>query len=62
MTVVQAEEGEGLDSLISVAEAFERSQQPDFNDIASPVVDGTDTEKLLVRIGLYNKYVCFFYF
>ena len=43
------EEGEGLDSLISVAEAFERSQQPDFNDIASPVVDGTDTERHLVR-------------
>ena len=49
VTVVQTEEGEGLDNLISVAEAFERSQQPDFNDIASPVVDGTDTEKHLVR-------------
>jgi uncharacterized C2H2 Zn-finger protein len=43
-------EGEGLDGLISVAEAFERSQQPDFNDIASPVVDGTDTERLLVKV------------
>ena len=49
VTLVQTEEGEGLDNLISVAEAFERSQLPDFNDIASPVVDGTDTEKLLVR-------------
>ena len=49
VTVVQTEEGEGLDNLISVAEAFERSQQPDFNDIVSPVVDGTDTEKHLVR-------------
>ena len=50
MTVVQqGDEGEGLDNLISVAEAFEKSQQPDFNDIASPVVDGTDTERHLVR-------------
>ena len=49
VTVVQTDEGEGLDNLISVAEAFERSQQPDFNDIASPVVDGTDTERHLVR-------------
>ena len=49
VTVLQAEQGEGLDGLISVAEAFERSQQPDFNDIASPVVDGTDTDKHLVR-------------
>ena len=52
VTLVQTEEAEGLDhlpNLISVAEAFERSQQPDFNDIASPVVDGTDTEKVLVR-------------
>ena len=49
VTLVQTEEGEGLDNLISVAEAFERSQQPDFNDIASPVVDGTDTERHLVR-------------
>ena len=49
VTVLHTEEGEGLDSLISVAEAFERSQQPDFNDIASPVVDGTDTDKHLVR-------------
>lgn len=49
VTLVQTEEGEGLDNLISVAEAFEKSQQPDFNDIASPVVDGTDTERHLVR-------------
>ena len=49
VTFIQAEEGEGLDGLISVAEAFERSQQPDFNDIASPVIDGTDTEKFLVK-------------
>ena len=49
ITVVQGDEGEGLDNLISVAEAFEKSQQPDFNDIASPVVDGTDTERHLVR-------------
>ena len=50
MAVVQhGDEGEGLDNLISVAEAFEKSQQPDFNDIASPVVDGTDTERHLVR-------------
>eukprot|EP00090_Calanus_glacialis_P022754 TRINITY_DN35053_c0_g1_i1.p1 TRINITY_DN35053_c0_g1~~TRINITY_DN35053_c0_g1_i1.p1 ORF type:complete len:792 (-),score=164.67 TRINITY_DN35053_c0_g1_i1:386-2689(-) len=49
VTVLHTEDGEGLDSLISVAEAFERSQQPDFNDIASPVVDGTDTDKHLVR-------------
>ena len=27
---------EGLDNLLSVAEAFERSQQPDFNDITHP--------------------------
>ena len=46
---VQGDEGEGLDNLISVAEAFEKSQQPDFNDIASPVVDGTDTDRHLVR-------------
>jgi KRAB domain-containing zinc finger protein len=50
VTVLQAGEGEGLDSLISVAEAFEKSQQPDFNDIASPLIDGTDTERLLVKI------------
>ena len=50
VTVLQGGEGEGLDSLISVAEAFEKSQQPDFNDIASPVIDGTDTERLLVKI------------
>ena len=49
VTFIHAEEGEGLDGLISVAEAFERSQQPDFNDIASPVIDGTDTEKFLVK-------------
>lgn len=49
VTLIQTEEGEGLDGLISVAEAFEKSQQPDFNDIASPVIDGTDTEKLLVK-------------
>merc|ERR1719319_1719358 len=49
MAVVQTEDADGLDSLISVAEAFERSQQPDFNDIASPIVDGTDTDKQLVR-------------
>ena len=49
ITVLQADDGEGLDNLISVAEAFERSQQPDFNDIASHVVDNTDTEKHLVR-------------
>ena len=29
-------ETEGLDNLLSVAEAFERSQQPDFNDITNP--------------------------
>ena len=55
VTVVQTEEGEGLDSLISVAEAFERSQQPDFNDIASPVVDGTDTEKLVRNCWICKK-------
>jgi hypothetical protein len=33
-----------------VAEAFEKSQQPDFNDIASPLIDGTDTERLLVKV------------
>ena len=49
VTLIHADEGEGLESLISVAEAFEKSQQPDFNDIASPVIDGTDTEKHLVR-------------
>jgi hypothetical protein len=27
---------EGLDNLLSVAEAFELSQQPDFNDITNP--------------------------
>ena len=55
VTVVQTEEGEGLDNLISVAEAFERSQQPDFNDIASPVVDGTDTEKLVRNCWICKK-------
>jgi len=49
VTLIQTEEGEGLDRLISLADAFEKSQQPDFNDIASPVVDGTDTERLLVK-------------
>jgi len=49
VTLIQTEEGEGLDSLISVAEAFEKSQQPDFNDIASPVIDGTETGKRLVK-------------
>ena len=55
VTVVQTEEGEGLDNLISVAEAFERSQQPDFNDIASPVVDGTDTEQLVRNCWICKK-------
>ena len=55
VTVVQTEEGEGLDNLISVAEAFERSQQPDFNDIASPVVDGTDTERLVRNCWICKK-------
>lgn len=49
VTLIQTEEGEGLDSLISVAEAFEKSQQPDFNDIASPLIDGTETGKRLVK-------------
>jgi hypothetical protein len=50
VTVLQSGDGEGLDNLISVAEAFEKSQQPDFNDIASPLIDGTDTERLLVKV------------
>lgn len=31
-----AKESRELEGLVSVAEAFERSQQPDFNDIANP--------------------------
>ena len=34
--VAPAADMEGLDNLLSVAEAFERSQQPDFNDITHP--------------------------
>lgn len=49
VTLIHAEEGDGLESLISVAEAFEKTQQPDFNDITSPVIDGTDTERELVK-------------
>ena len=40
---------EGLGNLLSVAEAFERSQKPDFNDVLNPILRGTDTEKVLVR-------------
>ena len=40
---------DGLGNLVSVAEAFERSQKPDFNDVLSPILNGTDTEKVLVR-------------
>ena len=40
---------EGLSNLLSVAEAFERSQKPDFNDVLNPIVSGTDTEKVLLR-------------
>ena len=37
---------EGLDNLLSVAEAFERSQQPDFNDITHPGI--TDISNCLL--------------
>jgi len=40
---------DGLGNLVSVAEAFEKSQKPDFNDVLSPILNGTDTEKVLVR-------------
>jgi hypothetical protein len=40
---------EGLGNLLSVAEAFEKSQKPDFNDVLNPILRGTDTEKVLVR-------------
>ena len=40
---------EGLGNLLSVAEAFEKSQKPDFNDVQNHILRGTDTEKVLVR-------------
>ena len=40
---------EGLGNLLSVAEAFEKSQKPDFNDVLNPILRGTDTEKVLIR-------------
>ena len=40
---------EGSENLLSVSEAFEKSQRPDFNDVLNPILNGTDTEKVLVR-------------
>ena len=53
---------EGLDNLLSVAEAFERSQQPDFNDITHPGM--TDISNcLLIAVqetgfARQNSYFC----
>ena len=47
--ICNTDSNEGLGNLLSVAEAFEKSQKPDFNDVLSPILNGTDTEKILVR-------------
>ena len=49
---------EGLDNLLSVAEAFERSQQPDFNDITHPGM--TDISNCLL-IAVQGSISCTFF-
>ena len=43
--------------LISVTEAFENTQKPDFNDVSNPVVQGTETETLIRKCPLCLKSV-----
>ena len=46
-----------LDDLFSVAEAIEKSQQPEFHDVSSAVVplEGTDTQKLVRECFICKK-------
>jgi len=48
---------EGVIGLISVTEAFENTQKPDFNDVSNPVVEGTETETLIRKCPLCLKSV-----
>jgi len=48
---------EGVIGLISVTEAFENTQKPDFNDVSNPVVQGTETETLIRKCPLCLKSV-----
>ena len=53
-------ETEGLDNLLSVAEAFERSQQPDFNDITNPGMASTILttlhKQMQAKLGLFGLF------
>ena len=55
MDVGNTDSSERLGNLVSVAEAFEKSQKPDFNDVLNPILTGTDTERVLVRSCIICK-------
>ncbi len=53
----QGESGQQLANLITVAEAFERTQQPDVHEIMNSSLEGTDTENLVRKCVLCEKRV-----